>query len=288
MESCLPEHLRLISSVLSDSVKDRIDSYTTFGFCRSIGRDDIENEEICLALLHMLEYEASLPNPVSSWCLSNCVQELLEMQHRFTKFQERKLKLLLQFGADPNCTNASLHRMKHMPLLHLAAMNFNHVACRMLLEHGAEVNMMDDSYSITIIRAINNVDKKIDAVGFNAVSETFRVLVEFGAKLDVRDPISHLLPAEMLVYHNEKFFAPLFALLEAGAPLFSINLGRGRIISESKWSLVEHCLDCVKAARHERFLAFAMGLHARLGEDSPVNALDNDVLSIIAKHIVNA
>lgn len=171
---------------------------------------------------------------------------LIEHRSPFPDHKRRKLELLLKYGADPNHGNPNFVSLKfpNANLLHMAALNLNSQACRILVEHGAHVvsnHSLDD---------------------------------------DIR-------PAELLVRCNDKHFEEtLMVLFNAGAPMprfeYCITTINVDEIFEDKWQRVKQCFDAVQ---RQRCMALAMGLHPRLGEISPVQNLNTDVLSVIFKHI---
>ena len=187
------------------------------------------------------------------------------------------LQLLLDRGADVNTQDQN----GHTPL-HGAARNGHIDVAQLLLNYGAHINIKDkNGYTPLFWSAVNCGQLPI-----------FRTLLDRGADINIKNNIGHT-PLFWGVFWGSYDYVKF--LLEQGADInLKNNDGRtprqlaiiqgfdkiAKLLND--WTSVQTAIDSIHRAES---VTFCMALHDRVGNESPINILSQDLFQEIFSHV---
>jgi ankyrin repeat protein len=194
--------------------------------------------------------------------------------NRSLPVQQEILLQLLAHGADVNARDHVGVTPLHFAALYLPNLN----AVRLLVAYGAEVSLRNVRGETALRMVMSNFVE-------DGTRDIALLLLQHGADINERCPRGRTLLHQCVYNRHMTCLQEVQFLIEQGALDLEDNAGRSAVdvaegVNEHE---LAHAIDHQFQLQRDRQIAFAMGLHDRLGQASTVRSLMPEVMKIIMR-----
>jgi ankyrin repeat protein len=194
--------------------------------------------------------------------------------NRSLPVQQEILLQLLAHGADVNARDHVGVTPLHFAALYLPNLN----AVRLLIAYGAEVSLRNVRGETALRMVMSNFVE-------DGTRDIALLLLQHGADINERCPRGRTLLHQCVYNRHMTCLQEVQFLIEQGALDLEDNAGRSAVdvaegVNEHE---LAHAIDHQFQLQRDRQIAFAMGLHDRLGQASTVRSLMPEVMKIIMR-----